>query len=217
MVRRETGLTSRPAHSGHQPGTSRRRGAILDSQIRLEIAQRAPRLTFIHAGVVAVNDRAILLPGPSFAGKTTLVAALIANGASYLSDEFAPLDDHGLVHPYPRLLSLRPPGTVRAAPVVPSTDRPASAFGAITTDRALPVGLMAILTYRSEGELLPRELSAGEGALRLMSHSATAREHPEVVMTRARRTVTGARIIEAERGEADTAAHWLITQATLTV
>ena len=63
---------------------------------------------FVHAGVVAVDGRALLLPGGSFTGKTTLVAALLRAGAQYGSDEYAVLDEAGLVLPaYPRPLSIR--------------------------------------------------------------------------------------------------------------
>jgi hypothetical protein len=42
----------------------------------------------------------MVLPGKSFAGKTTLVAALVRAGAEYWSDEYAVLDANGDVHPY---------------------------------------------------------------------------------------------------------------------
>ena len=71
------------------------------------IALHAPNHVFVHAGVVGVEDRAIVLPGRSFAGKTTLVAALVKAGAEYWSDEYAVLDADGLVHPYPKPLSVR--------------------------------------------------------------------------------------------------------------
>src|ERR687894_479249 len=50
--------------------------------------------------VVARGGRALVRPGPSLSGKTTLVAALVRSGAAYLSDEFAVLDPEGRVHPY---------------------------------------------------------------------------------------------------------------------
>src|SRR5262249_7648261 len=40
-------------------------------------------------------------------GKSTLVAELVQRGAVYYSDEFAVLDDLGMVHPYRRPLVLR--------------------------------------------------------------------------------------------------------------
>jgi len=80
---------------------------LLEAQVRAHIALHAPDRIFVHAGVVAHRGRASCCRGLSFAGKTTLVAALVRAGATYYSDEFAPLDADGLVHPYARPLSLR--------------------------------------------------------------------------------------------------------------
>src|ERR1700722_17109750 len=43
---------------------------VLDAQLRMHIALHAPDHVFVHAGVVGVGGRAIVLPGKSFAGKT---------------------------------------------------------------------------------------------------------------------------------------------------
>ena len=83
--------------------------AVLDSQLRGFVAFFAPDTIFVHAGVVAFNGKALVVPGKSFAGKTTLVAALVRAGATYYSDEFAVLDERGAIHPYPKPLSIRPP------------------------------------------------------------------------------------------------------------
>lgn len=96
---------------------------VLDAQIRAEVALRAPDAIFVHAGVVAHRDPAIVIPGSSFTGKTTLVAALVRAGATYFSDEFAVLDERGCLAPYAKPLSLRPPGQRR------EIDNPASALG----------------------------------------------------------------------------------------
>ena len=61
----------------------------------------------IHAGVVAAEGRALLLPGKTHSGKSTLVAELVRRGAVYFSDEYAVVDPDGLVHPYPRPMLLR--------------------------------------------------------------------------------------------------------------
>jgi hypothetical protein len=50
------------------------------------------RLVFVHAGVVALEGRGMVLVGESGAGKTSTVAALLRQGATYLSDEVALLD-----------------------------------------------------------------------------------------------------------------------------
>jgi hypothetical protein len=49
------------------------------------------------------------LPGASGAGKTSLVAGLVREGWSYLSDEAAPIDPETmLVEAYPKPLSIKP-------------------------------------------------------------------------------------------------------------
>ena len=64
----------------------------------------------MHAGVVGWNGRALLLPGRTLSGKTTLVAELLRAGATYYSDELAVLDARGRVHPFPKPLAIREKG-----------------------------------------------------------------------------------------------------------
>jgi HprK-related kinase A len=62
----------------------------------------------IHAGVVARDERALILPAPPGAGKSTLCAALVARGWRLLSDELALLDlRNGDLVPMPRPISLK--------------------------------------------------------------------------------------------------------------
>jgi hypothetical protein len=61
----------------------------------------------VHAGVVAHEGRAIILPAETHAGKSTLVAELVRQGGVYCSDEYALIDAGGRVHPYPRAILLR--------------------------------------------------------------------------------------------------------------
>jgi hypothetical protein len=61
-----------------------------------------------HAGAVARDEKAMLLPGSSRSGKTTLTAALLQRGFELLSDEVGALDhETGRLTPYPRALSIR--------------------------------------------------------------------------------------------------------------
>ena len=72
----------------------------------IALAAPAPDV-HVHAAVASLGGRAVILPGRSGAGKTTLVAAMALDGWSYLSDEVAAFDvHHDLVHPYPRPLAL---------------------------------------------------------------------------------------------------------------
>src|SRR5882672_2497319 len=71
------------------------------------VAATSTAALFIHAGVVAWNGKAIVIPGRSFTGKTTLVAEFLRAGATYYSDEFAVFDRNGYVHPFSRPLGVR--------------------------------------------------------------------------------------------------------------
>src|SRR6202158_4766995 len=84
--------------------------AALESDLQLYVAENAPHRLFVHAGVVGWRGNAIIIPGSSFTGKRTLVAALVGAGAPYYSDEYAILDRRGRVHPYPKPLSIRAGG-----------------------------------------------------------------------------------------------------------
>lgn len=58
---------------------------------------------FLHAGVVAGDNRAVILAGPPGVGKTALVLRLLEEGFIFLSDDFCPVHkESGLVHPFPR-------------------------------------------------------------------------------------------------------------------
>src|SRR5215210_1449652 len=80
---------------------------LLETQLRLYVGTRSPEFIFFHAGVVAHRGRAIVIPASTFAGKTTLVAALVRAGAVYYSDEFAVVNRDGLIVPFPKPLSIR--------------------------------------------------------------------------------------------------------------
>jgi hypothetical protein len=70
----------------------------------------------IHAGLVSLRGRGVLLPGRPDAGKTTLVAALVRAGFAYLSDEAAIFDpETGRFLAFPRPLGMERP-TLRLFP-----------------------------------------------------------------------------------------------------
>src|SRR5437667_10027272 len=107
----------------------------LESDLQMFVAEWARRRVFVHAGVVGWRGQAIVIPGMSFSGKSTLVAALVRAGATYYSDEYAVFDAQGRVHPYPRPLALRDESgeqTRRCSP---------EALGGRSGSRPLPVGL----------------------------------------------------------------------------
>src|SRR5882724_1122181 len=125
---------------------------VLDSTLRSYIAVRAPDFIFVHAGVVAHRGRAIVIPGVSFSGKTSLVAELVTRGATYYSDEYALLDSDGRVHPYAKPLSVRDGG-------LSQRDQPVEAFGGSAGEGPLPVGLVVLAPFRPGATWAPDVMS----------------------------------------------------------
>ena len=55
---------------------------VLETELRQSLAARSRQRTFVHAGVVGWRGQAIVVPGRSRSGKTTLVAELVRAGAT---------------------------------------------------------------------------------------------------------------------------------------
>lgn len=174
--------------------------------LRSRVALNAPRVVFVHAGVVGHDGSAILVPGQSFDGKSTLVAALVDRGATYLSDEFAAIDERGLVHPFPTPLSLRDEQRV-------ATDHDVASLGAVIQREPLPVGAVIVTAYRPGACFSPERLSLANGVLALASHAIPIRQRPEQVLRALSRALEGAIVLAGERGEAASTAERLLELA----
>jgi hypothetical protein len=169
---------------------------LFNKHAELLTAFRARDCLFVHAGVVGRHGRALLVPGRSMTGKTTLVKAMIEAGATYYSDEYAVLDRQGLVHPYPLPLS------IRGAEGQPARQTPVAALGGQVGLEPLPVGLIAVTHYEEGARWRPRPLSHGQGLLALMDNTVGARREPGYSMPVLRESLSQARIIQSKRGEA---------------
>ena len=175
-----------------------------ESDLRLYIAERARRRVFVHAGVVAWQGRAIVIPGRSFSGKSSLVAALVGAGATYYSDEYAVFDARGRVHPFPAPLSLR--GAEGERP----TRHSAESLGDGPGTRPLPVGLVAVSQYRHGARWRPRRLTPGQGILALLANTVPARERPAAALLALQQAVRHAPVLKGTRGEAAEVADLLL-------
>lgn len=81
---------------------------MLEWSINWCAATRANQYVMIHAAVVERDGRALILPGVTGAGKSTLCAALAHRGWRLLSDEFALIrPGDGALDPWPRPISLK--------------------------------------------------------------------------------------------------------------
>ena len=167
-----------------------------ESHVQLTVAEYAPRRVFVHAGVVGWKNSAILIPGTSYSGKTTLVAELIRAGATYYSDEYAVIDERGRVHPYSRPLGIRSPQNTRTMKVKPKE------IGAEVGARPLRVGLVISTSFKEGVRWRPRELTRGKGVLEMLANTVSARTQPELALNSLPKALESARILKGARGEA---------------
>jgi hypothetical protein len=166
----------------------------LETKLHNFVAVYAQRRVFIHSGVVGWRGKAVLIPGESLSGKTTLVTELVRAGATYYSDEFAVLDSHGRVHPFPRTLGLREEGeTVQKKLKVEE-------MGGVAGARPLPVKMIVFSQYRQGARWLPRKLSEGQAVLALMKNSRSVRLQPEFAMSAMRQAVSNSTAVRSARG-----------------
>jgi len=168
----------------------------LETDLHRYVAEASPDKTFLHAGVVGWQGRAILLPGRSLSGKTTLVRELLRLGATYYSDEFAVVDDSGKVHPFPRPLGIREDSTYA------QTNYTAEKLGAASGVKPLPLGAVVICKYKAGARWKPAPLSHGQGALELMANSIAVRNEPRQTLRRIHKLMRSAVFVKGTRGEA---------------
>lgn len=141
----------------------------LDAVVALE----ASPWLFVHAGVVGWRAGAIVIPGRSMTGKTSLVAALVKAGATYYSDEYAVFDRQGQVHAFPKPLHFRI-GQQGESKKIGAED-----LGGRIGTSALPVTLVVATHYDAQARWRPKPLTPGQAVLRLFDNTVDALRRPE--------------------------------------
>ena len=179
--------------------------AMLAPRLRLTVAEFAVDHVFIHAGVVAWKGKAVLIPGDSMQGKTTLVSELIKRGAVYYSDEYAILDKQGRVHPFAKTLSVR-----NMAGDTRQIEYSASALGAATAAESAEVGMVLISRYQPAATWQPEVLTPGQGVVELVRNTIPIRRDPQFALSVLKKSVEGAVSIKSVRSEASEVADWII-------
>lgn len=180
---------------------------LLESDLQVYVAGHARNHLIVHAGVVGWHGRAIVVPGQSWSGKSTLVSALLRAGATYYSDEFAVLDHRGYVHPYARCLALREfdpqQHKVRSWRCRPEV------FGRAAAT-PLPPGLVVLTRYVSGSEWQPRRLLPGKALVELLSHVIDIEQDPDMIVATLQKLLEPALILKGKRGEAEAVADALL-------
>jgi len=179
---------------------------LIDADIRMLIATSTPDWIFVHAGVVALRGRALVIPGESFSGKTTLVRALVEMGATYYSDEYAVLDQEGMVHPYPRRLS------IRSADGSTTAEHRVQDLGGVAGAARASVDTVVLTRYRPGAAWQPAVISAGEGTVAMLANTVPAQRRPGESLRTVARAMRESRVLAGDRGEASETAHALFAR-----
>jgi HprK-related kinase A len=154
--------------------------------MNLQMALGQKSFLLLHAASVEKDGRALLMTGHSGAGKSTLAALLGERGWRFMGDEFALLGlDDGLLHPFPRAVSLKNESLglfggidpARLGPVLEGTPkgrirhlRPNAEAVARMGEAARPV-LILFPRFGRDLEPAVREVGAAEAFMRLTQAS----------------------------------------------
>ena len=96
------------------------------------------------------------------------MAELVRAGATYYSDEYAVIDEDGLLHPYAKPLAIR-----RAASYE-QTDHDVSSFGGTAGVEPIPVNLIVLSWFERGAEWNPQRLSTGEAVVAVLANTVPA-------------------------------------------
>jgi hypothetical protein len=176
----------------------------LARDLMVHVADYAPDRVLMHAGVVGWQGHALVFPGTSFAGKTTLVAELVRAGAIYYSDEYAILDEHGRVHPYARDLQMRQVGRTEQSALA------VEGINGIAGTSPLTVSRVVFTEYKESGHWNPEPVSVGMAVLEMLRHTIPVQRTPARVMATLATMMETASAVRSERGEAGEAARNLL-------
>lgn len=168
--------------------------ARIESDLHHWLATYTRDYLFVHAGCVGWRNRAIVLPGRSYAGKTTMTRALVEAGATYYSDDYAVVDQDGMIWPFPRQLYVRP-----ITPDPPHRLDPVAKNWPIGR---LPIRaiLVAELRFDRKAGWNVEHLTHGQSTLALLDNTVAARERPGDSLRMMARVMDSAVGIKGTRG-----------------
>jgi hypothetical protein len=168
-----------------------------NSLVRITVAEHADSRVFVHAGVVGWRGKVLVIPARSFEGKSTLVKALVDCGAEYFSDEYAVIDEAGLVHPFPRPITLRV-----GQEKMRILDLPPNELGGRLAKSPAPIGCVLFTEYKEGAIWKPEIISYGSGILEMIRHTIPFTREPGYSLKVLNTALNRAIIVRSPRGDA---------------
>ena len=194
-----------------EPKTKLGRGVRLPEFLKREahsyLATKAPDFLFVHAGVVLAPSGLLVLPGRSWAGKSTLVRALVAQGCRYYSDEFAVIRSDALVLPFPRALCLRSQSGTE-------THIPPTELGWNPELGPAKVAAVICTSYVPGATWRPQVIKPGAAVLEMVTNTVSAQTSAEKVLQLLPMVALESQNFSGARGEATETASLILDQLT---
>lgn len=169
---------------------------IVKGIVWAEAVNRSEFLFGFHAGAVATESGALLLPGQAGSGKSTLTALLVAAGFDYFSDEMAVLEEGTFrVRPLPLALCVKDTGIAALAPTFPILKTlpihnrgdgkrvvymPPPRAAEISMSAARQIKAIVFPTYIEGSPLRLTQLETAETVRRLLTECLVAGKHLEL-------------------------------------
>lgn len=173
----------------------------VERMLHLYLAFHAVGAVYIHAGAVLIGGRALILPGRSYSGKSSLCQELVRHGAQLLSDEYAIIDGQAQIHAFPRPVSLRTAqGDIR---------QECTEFG-YPGPGPWPIAACAFLRYQAGANFSPTIVPAGTSILEMMRFTVSATKNPHTVLATLAALSQSIVSWEGDRGEAKACATSLL-------
>ena len=153
-------------------------------------AERLTGLVAVHAAVVTWRGLALVVPGASGVGKSTLCVAAAAVGAKVLTDEYALVDAaSGQVTGWHRPIRVRRDGGV---------DR----LNLAVSSEPVTVGLVALVVHDPVAGSNWTPIAQADAVIGLMNNTVCARSRPDESLDAALSIARSARAVRGTRGEA---------------
>ena len=160
----------------------------ISNGIHFVLGKRSP-LTFVHAGAVEVDGVAVIFPGRSRWGKSTLVSSLVDQGCGYLSDEYAVVSPEGSVFPLSKPIRLRRDGAAEYR-----------APQGVSAPGGLSCGAVILTRFEETASWSPEIISRGTAVMGLLTSTLQTRDEPSQVLEALKALVSGAVCCQSARG-----------------